>query len=807
MKFTIDWLKDHLETDASVEQIVDTLTMTGTEVESVEDKAKRLEDFTICEVISAEKHPNADRLRVCLVNTGSGDPVKVVCGAPNARAGMKGVFAAAGTYIPGTDFTLQKGVIRGEESNGMLCSERELELSDDHDGIIELPQDAPVGERFVDYAGIDDVLIEVEITPNRGDCVGVYGIARELAAAGLGTLKEQKAPPVPSSAPSPLPPLEHRFEEGEPRTIRRFAARVIKNLKNGPSPDWMQKRLIAVGLRPINALVDITNYISLDWGRPLHAYDADRLTGAPFLRNARDGEEFVALDGKVYELDSSMCVIADESGPLCLGGIMGGEKTGCTHETTSVLMECASWDPELVARSGRKTGIVSDARYRLERSVDPALTLPGLERATQMILDICGGEACEPIISGEEVEPEIIIDFPLAEVKRLTGLNLSAAEIRAALTLLGFWVSGTGDVVKVSVPSWRTDIAIKADLVEEVMRLVGVDRVPVEPLERLSGVAQKILTPLQNRRRISRRALGARGMQEAVTWSFISREQAQLFGGGAPELELANPISPELAHMRPSLLPGLIMAAGRNANRSYGDLALFEVGQVFFGDTPEDQHTFVSAIRTGTAGLNGAGRHWSGKSATVDVFDAKADMAAALDAMGFDMNKMQLVDQGADWAHPGRSGRIQLGPKNIIGWFGELHPSVLADLDVKGPIVAFEIDLDALPVPKRKASRAKPPLNASDLMPLARDFAFIVDRDVPAAKALKAAAGASKSLISSVSLFDVFEGGNVGEDKKSLGLEVVLQPRGKTLTEEEIEAVSSSVVRAVEKATGGALRR
>ncbi len=806
MKFTIEWLKEHLETDASVQEIVDTLTMTGTEVEAIEDQGKVLEAFTVCEVISAEQHPNADRLRVCMVNTGSGDPVKVVCGAPNAKTGMKGVFAGSGTYIPGTDFTLAKGVIRGEESNGMLCSERELLISDDHDGIIELPADAPVGQKYVDYANINDVLIEVEITPNRGDCVSIFGLARELAAAGVGTLVQSSATAVPSTAPSPVPALEHRFAEGEPKTIRKFAGRVIKNIKNGPSPDWMQKKLLSVGMRPINAVVDITNYISHTWGRPLHAYDVDRLTGAPYLRNAKQGEEFLALDGKTYKLDESMCVIADDSGALCLGGIMGGESTGCTTDTTSVLIECASWDPMLVAKSGRKTGIVSDARFRLERSVDPKLTLEGMERATQLLLDICGGEACEPVISGEDDVSETVINFPFSEVSRLTGLAIGKSEIKAALTLLGFWVSGSGDVVKVAVPSWRTDIKIKADLVEEVMRIVGVDRVPVEPLPRLSGVAEKILTPIQNRRRISRRALAARGMHEAITWSFISKEQAEKFGGGGNATALANPISPELAHMRPSLLPGLLAAAVRNANRSYSDLAIFEVGQVFAGDSPEDQRTFASAIRAGTAKLTGAGRHWDGKASKVDVFDAKADMAAALDALGVDMAKAQLLDEGAQWAHPGRSGRVQLGPKNILGWFGEVHPSILADLDIAGPIVAFEINLDALPVPKRKGSKSKPALKASDLMPLKRDFAFIVDADIAAGKLLKAATSANKNLVSNVSLFDVFEGGNMAVGKKSLAIEVTLQPKEKTLTDEEIEAVSASIIAAVKKATGGELR-
>jgi len=806
MKFTIEWLKEHLDTNASVEQIVDSLTMTGTEVEAVEDKAKQLEDFVVCEVISAQKHPNADRLKVCIINTGNGNPVKVVCGAPNAKTGMKGVFAAAGTYIPGTDFTLKKGVIRGEESNGMLCSERELMLSDDHEGIIELPDDAPLGQKYAQYANIDDVLIEVEITPNRGDCVGIYGIARELAAAGLGTLKENNTKPVPSSGPSPVPALEQKFANEEPKTIRKFVGRVIKDINNGPSPDWMQKRLLDVGLRPINALVDITNYISLGWGRPLHAYDVDKLTGTPYLRNAKNGEKFVALDGKTHHLDETMCVIADESGAICLGGVMGGLATGVTGETKNVLIESASWDPLLIAKTGRKTGIVSDARYRLERSVDPALTIPAMEWASQMILDICGGKAMEPVISGEEETSDIVISFPFSEVKRLTGLTIGEAEIRAALTLLGFWVSATPKVAKVAVPSWRTDISLKADLVEEVMRIVGLQRVPVTPLPPLSGVAQKILTPIQNRRRIVKRALAARGMDEAVTWSFISANQAKMFGGGSKQLALANPISAELSDMRPSLLPGLLSAAQRNGNRAIVDLSLFEVGQVFFTDEINGQKTFASGVRTGIAGLNGGGRHWNDKQKIVDVFDAKADMEAALNTLGMDMNKAQLLDESADWAHPGRGGRVQLGPKNILGWFGEIHPAILAELDISFPAVGFEINLDAIPIPKSKGSRTKPALKMSDLMPLKRDFAFIVDQAIPAGKLVKSALGANKNLISDVLIFDVFEGKNIEEGKKSIGLEVTLQPKDKTLTDEEIDAVSQAVVKSVENASGGVLR-
>ncbi|MCD7058739.1 phenylalanine--tRNA ligase subunit beta [Pelagibacterium xiamenense] len=805
MKFTIEWLKDYLDTDATADEIVKTLTMIGLEVEDVIDTGARLRDFVTAQVVSAEKHPNADKLRVCKVDAGTGELIDVVCGAPNARTGMKAVFAPVGTYIPGSDFTLTKGNIRGQASNGMLCSGRELEISDDHDGIIELPEDAPVGVPYPDYAGLNDVVIDVAITPNRGDCTGIYGIARDLAAAGLGRLHDAAIQPVPSTCPSPIAPLEHRFAEGEPRTIRKFAGRLIKNVRNGPSPQWLQDRLRAVGLRPINALADITNFISQGRGRPLHAYDADKIVGTPHLRNARPGETLDGLDGKTYTLDETMCVIADDQGPLCLGGILGGERSSCTEETVNIFMECAAWDPDLIAQTGRKTGIVSDARYRLERSVDPALTEPGLELATRMVLDICGGEACEPVISGEEEIPETVITFPIAEVQRLTGLKVGLPEVKAILTGLGFWVSGMGETVKVAVPSWRPDVTMKADLVEEVMRIYGVDSVPVEPLPRADHVAQTMLTPIQNRRRIVRRALAVRGMDEAMTWSFISEDLATRFGGGQPELRLANAIASDMTDMRPSLLPGLLTAAARNANRGHADVALFEVGQIFLSDTPEGQHTHATGIRTGTARLTGAGRHWQGKAEPVGVYDSKADLAAALDALGVDIEKAQVVAEPATWSHPGRGGRVQLGPKLILGWFGELHPALAADLDLDGPVAAFEIDLDAIPLPRRKAT-SKPALDASALLPLSRDFAFVVDRSVEAATLLRAAKGAEKTLVTDVTVFDVFEGNHVGEGKKSIAIEVTLQPREKTLTDEEIEAVGGKIVAAVEKATGGALR-
>jgi len=689
----------------------------------------------------------------------------------------------------------------------MLCSAAELELSNDHDGIIALPDDAPVGVPYVDYAGINGVVFDISITPNRGDCTAVHGIARDLAAFGLGTLKNDEIAAVPATAAGPGPiGVDLRFAEGEPQACRMFAGRLITGVRNGPSPDWLQARLRAVGLRPINSLVDITNFITYDRGRPLHVFDADKLKGTVHARMAREGESLLALDGKSYLLDPSICVIADESGAISIGGIMGGEATGSSDETTNVFIECAWFEPMAIAAAGRKLGINSDARYRFERTVDPESVRPGLELATKMVLELCGGSAHEPVIAGHVESPRTAIEFPLSEVKRLTGLELPPGEITAILQRLGFAVDGFGPFFGVTVPSWRPDITQKADLVEEVMRMAGVDNVPVEPLPRLSAVAPKILTTMQNRRRLVRRALAARGLDEAVTWSFISEAEAKRFGGGGEDLKLANPLAAEMTDMRPSLLPGLLAAARRNANRGFADVALFEVGQIFLSDAPDSQHTYATAIRTGTAGLLGGGRHWHDQAKKVDVFDAKADLAAALDVLGLEIDKLQLVAEPAAWAHPGRGGRIQLGPKAPIAWFGELHPSLVDELDLAGPVVAFEIDLDAVPAPRRKPTRAKPALELSDLMPVFRDFAFVLDRDVPAATVIRAARNADKALITGVNVFDVFEGAHVGEGKKSLAIEVTLQPREKTLTDEEIERISQLVVGAVTKATGGVLR-
>ena len=803
MKFTLPWLKDFLETDASQAEIVDKLTMIGLEVENVEDKADLLKPFVIASVISAEKHPNADRLRVCMVDIGDGKPIQVVCGAPNARAGMKGVFSAPGTFIPGKNITLTVGTIRGVESRGMLCSAAELMISDDHEGIIDLPADAPLGKSYVEWAGASDPVIEINLTPNRPDCTGVSGIARDLGATSIGTYKDKIPKPVKGSFPCPV---KVTLDFGKtPSLCPAFGLRLVRGVKNGASPDWLQKRLTAIGLRPINALVDITNFVTFDRGRPLHVFDADKVHGNLTVRRARNGETLLALDGKTYTLDEAICVIADEKGVESLSGIMGGEATGCSDKTTNVLIESALWDELNIAQSGRKLGINSDARYRFERGVDPAFMMPGLELATQMVLELCGGEASETIVAGDPTPKEKVIDFPLSELPRLAGLKLPLADMRRVLEKLGFFTAGQSERVKVAVPSWRPDVHGRADIVEELVRIFGVDRVPSTRFAR-EQARKPVLTAIQNRTRKAKRALAVRGLLEAVTWSFVSKREAELFGGGAPELALANPIAAELSDMRPSLIPGLIMAAQRNADRGSLDTAMFEVGQIFKGDKPADQLTAASGLRRGLAKPAGSGRHWSDKAGPVDVFDAKADAIAVLAAAGAPMQALQVVPGGPAWFHPGRSGTIQIGPQKVLGHFGELHPRAIAGLKAEGPLVAFEVILEKVPDPKVRPTRAKPLLDLSPFQPVERDFAFVVDNTVKAADIVRAAQNVDKKLVSNVVVFDVYEGKGIDPGKKSIAIAVTIQPRDKTMTDAEIEALAGKIVAEVTKRTGGALR-
>ncbi|MGE0503267.1 MAG: phenylalanine--tRNA ligase subunit beta [Rhizobiaceae bacterium] len=800
MKLTLSWLKDHLDTDATLDQIVERLTAIGLEVEHVDDR-KALKPFVIAKVLTAEKHPDADKLRVLIVDTGAGQPVQVVCGAPNARAGLVGAFAAPGAYIPGIDVTLSVGNIRGVESHGMMCSERELELSDEHDGIIDLPADAPVGTSFAAWSHLDDPVIEINLTPNRPDATSIHGIARDLAAAGLGRLK---TPLVEAIAGKGDCPVKVTIEA--PELCPGFALRLVRGVRNGASPKWMQRRLKAIGLRPINALVDITNYVTFDRGRPLHVFDAKKVAGDLVVRRAKAGEKVLALDTFEYELTPEMCVIADVNGVESIAGVMGGEHSGCDEGTTDVLIESALWNPLNVARTGRELGIVTDARYRFERGVDPEFMVPGLELATKLVTDICGGEPTDAEVVGYAGHTPKVVSFPVSEVKRLTGLDVAKAESLDILNRLGFGPKGDADLIDVSVPSWRPDVDGKADLVEEVMRIKGVDAITPQPLGGHAAVNGRILTTPQIRTRAAKRALGVRGMMEAVTWSFIPAKHAELFGGGRAELKLSNPIAADMSDMRPSLLPGLAAAAQRNADRGFGDVALFEVSGIYEGDTPEAQRRVAAGIRRGTAKLEGSGRDWSGNTPAVGVFDAKADAFAVLEACGAPVDKLSVEAGGPTWYHPGRSGTIKLGPKTILGTFGEFHPKTLEALDVSGPLCGFEVYVDAIPEPKAKPTRTKPRLDLSPFQAVKRDFAFVVDKAVQAGQLVKAAQAADRKLIAGVTVFDIFEGASLGEGRKSVAIEVSIQPVDRTLADEDFEALAARIVENVGKQTGGTLR-
>jgi len=801
MKFTLSWLKEHLDTDEPVEKLADKLTMIGLEVENIEDKAEALKPFTIARVISVEQHSNADRLRVCMVDTGNGAaPVQVVCGAPNARTGLVSVFSPPGTFIPGKNITLCVGTIRGVESRGMLCSAAELQISEDHDGIMELPADAPIGQGYAEWAGLGDPMFEINLTPNRQDCTGVHGIARDLSAADMGKFKDPAIRPVNGEFPCPV-----KMTIEDPSLCPGFALRLVRGVKNGPAPKWLQRRLTSIGLRPINALVDITNFMTYDRARPLHVFDARKVKGNLTVRHARDGETLLALDGRTYTLDAGMCVIADDRGVESLAGIMGGEASGCDENTTDVLIESALWNEINIAQTGRKLGINSDARYRFERGVDPAFMVPGLELATRLVMEICGGTPSENVVAGKTFGDDRVIEFPLTEVKRLAGIDVPLPEMRSILNRLGFITAGTGPVVKIAVPSWRTDVHGKADIVEEIVRIIGVDKVAMTPFERGEEPRKPVLTPIQLRTRRAKRALAARGMVEAVTWSFIAKPAAELFGGGHSELALANPIASDLSDMRPSLLPGLVAAVQANSDRGFPDTTLFEVGQIFKGDRPEDQLTAASGVRHGFASSLGLGRHWSG-SRTADALDAKADALAVLAAAGAPVQALQIVPGGASWLHPGRSGTIQIGPQNVLGYFGELHPRALETLGADGPLMAFEVILERIPAAKQKPTRAKPLLELSAFQPVSRDFAFIVDRKVRAGDIVRAAQGVDRKLITDVTVFDVYEGKGIDESKKSIAIAVTMQPREKTMTDQEIDAVGAKIVTEVTKKTGGVLR-
>ena len=795
MKFTLSWLKDHLTTDASLERVLDAMTMAGLEVEHCDDPSDKLKAFTVARIVSTAQHPNADRLRVCQVETIDGMK-EIVCGAPNARADLVTIYAPLGTFIPGSGITLVPREVRGIISNGMLCSAAELETAEESDGILELDAGLDVGMPAATALGLGDAVIDFEVTPNRPDWLGVVGIARELAAAGLGTFKDPSVGEIIGAFPCPIPIIIEA-----PDACPMFAGRVIKGVKNGPSPKWLADKLRAIGLRPINALVDVTNYLSYDRARPLHVYDAGLLKGGIIARMGHEGENFAALDGKDYALDASMCVIGDDSGALGLGGIMGGTSTGCSEATTDVFVESALFAPLNIAATARATGIISDAKYRFERGVDPGFVVDGLDFATKLILELCGGQASDIVIAGQAPVGTAPIHFPTSEVSRLTGMQLSDSAIDATLSALGFTSEVKGPSVRtVSIPSWRHDVSGPADLVEDIARIAGFDKLPIASLPPRKGRKEPLLTSMQNRLRLGRRALASRGWMEAVTWSFATTAICEMFGAsqGGGALVLANPIASDLDCMRPSALIHLLHAAGRNTARGFGDLALFEAGPIYKGDGEKDQESVIAGVTKGSM------RHYAG-GVTPDVFSVKADVMAILEAMSAPTNGLQVIQGARSWWHPGRSGSLKLGPKTIIAEFGEIHPRVLKAMGIEGPIMAFELFMNALPPQKAKSGKNKAKLSISPLMPLTRDFAFLMSVDKPAGDIMRAVSGADKDLITDVIIFDRYQGPGVSEGELSLALQVRLTPRDKTLTDGDIEAVSAKIIAAVRK-QGGRLR-
>jgi phenylalanyl-tRNA synthetase beta chain len=823
MKFTLSWLREHLETDATLDTIATTLSAIGIEVEGIEDRAAALASFRIARVIEATQHPNADRLRALRVDLGDGREYSVVCGAPNARTGMKGVAALPGSFIPGTGITLKVGEIRGVKSEAMMLSSREMGLGDDHSGIVDLPEDAPVGTRYVDYAGLDDPVIEIKVTPNRGDALSVRGIARDLAAAGLGRLKPWAVEPVASAYPSPL---QWRIED--PRACTWVLGRAVRGVKNGPSPKWLQDRLTAIGLRPINALVDVTNFFTFAYGRPLHVFDTAKVAGDTLsMRMARPGEELPALNGKTYALTEEDGVIADAERVEALGGVIGGEHSGCDDDTTECFIECALFDPVRIALSGRRHDVRTDARQRFERGIDPALLPKALDAATRMIIELCGGEASEISEAGAEPEWRRSATLRFARIWELGGLELDEAEAMRRLERLGFTVeSRDSEAVSVAVPSWRNDIAAhgplaqdpsipadkaraaaegcaqmepECDLVEEVLRLGGLDAVPAVSLPRVAPVPRASLTPKQARAALARRVLAARGMQDCVTYGFLARDQAALFGETPSSLTLENPIAADLDQMRPTPVASLALAAARNAARGFGDVALSEIGGAYRDPHSASSQLAVAAgVRAGMTAPN-----WGAPARAVDWLDAKGEAVAVLQALGVPMAAVSVTADAPSFYHPGRSGVLRQGPKVVLATFGELHPRLRAALDIAGPAMAFEVFLDAVPEPKRR-KKGVPDLPA--FQPVRRDFAFLVDEAVQAEALLRAARAADKALVADVVLFDRYAGDKLPEGKVSLAIQVTLQPRERTLTDAEIEAASQRIVAAVAKATGATLR-
>jgi len=802
MKFTINWLKKHLDTTASDKEICDTLTNIGLELEEFEDKAAAFAPFKVAYVEKAEDHPDSDHLHVCHVKTEDGALVQVVCGAPNARTGMKGIFAPNGSYIPGLDFTLKKTKIRGVESNGMLVSEREMCLSDEHDGIIEVDEKHEIGTPIAEIFGLDEKVIDIGLTPNRADCAGVRGIARDLAAAGLGTLKEIDDSPVKSTFPSPI---SVNIEDTD--GCKMFCGRLIKNIKNGPSPTWLQNMLKNVGLRPISALVDITNLMTMEYARPLHVFDADKLQGGIVVRKTKAGEKIDALNDKSYETIEGAVGITDDSGLVGLGGIVGGVSTSCEENTVNVFVESAYFKPMRIARTGRDMSIPSDARYRFERGVDPEFTRPGMEVATRLILELCGTEETEVseiVQAGDVPEWSRVIDFDPSYTQKLCGIDVPNDEQTSILERLGFGVEKVADEhLKVSPPSWRGDIEGKADLTEEVARIYGFDKIEPVSVRSEKAVTASAETLKLSRARMARSAMAVAGLSECVTWSFMNKGLASSFGSNDnPALTLSNPISSELDQMRPSILPNLIEAAGRNADKGFYDVALCEVGPIFRSTKSDGQDYMAAGVRAN----NKTPRHWADdtQERSVDAYDAKADALAVLEACGAPAAKAQISDNAPGYYHPGRSGVLRLG-KNVIAQFGEIHPAILDEMGIKTPVAGFEVFLDNIPQPRKKGT-SKQLLALSPFQPLTRDFAFVVKDDVSSEAIVRAAKSGDKKLITDACVFDIYKGKGIDDGHKSVALSVTIEPKEATLSDEQLEALMNDVIDAVANRCDGALR-
>ena len=792
MKFSVTWLKDHLETNASLQEILDCLNAIGLEVEGVEDPADLLKGFQVAHVLSAEKHPDADKLQVLKVDTGAGEPLQVVCGAPNARAGMKGVLGLPGAVVPSNGMQLRKSAIRGVESNGMMCSVRELELGEDHDGIIELPEDAPTGHAFADYHGSSPV-IDVAITPNRPDCMGVYGIARDLAAAGLGTLNPIAFPKFDAAGACP-----GEIRTDDPQGCPAFFGRVITGVKNGPSPDWLQQRLTSAGQRPISLLVDLTNYLMLAFGRPAHVYDLSNLSGAGVARRAHAGEQVLALNEKTYTLDDSMMVIADDKEVHDIAGIMGGENSGVQDDTSDVLLEIAYFDPPRIGVTGRKLGLASDARTRFERGVDPEFLFDGLDLLTGLIVELAGGTPSEAAHIGTPPSAAKVLRFDPAMTAQLGGVDVAPEAQRAILQSLGFAVA---DNWQVTCPLRRHDIEGPADLVEEVVRIHGLNKVVSVALPRMDGVARPTATPQQMMERKVRRAAAGSGLDEAITWSFLPTDAAEHFAGEAALWVLDNPISEDMKVMRPSLIPGLLIAAKRNADRGAGATRLFELGRRYFkgGDGLSDERATLGVVLAGDK----APRGWaSGKAAAFDAYDAKSCALALLEAAGAPADRLMVMGEAGGQFHPGQSATLRLGPKKILARFGMIHPATLKAFDMDGPVAAVELFLDAIPAKKAgkgPVSFARPGFTPPALQAVTRDFAFLVPVDLAAEDLLKAVRGSDKTHITAARVFDVFAGQGVPEGHKSLAIEVTLQPQEATFKDADLKAISDKVVAAATK--------